>query len=179
MIDLSEETALWLHIAVNNTEILHQLNKKGKGNRFARFDDEGSIGTLSDLDPEIRLELRDGPVGHIQGNNNYMTDTMYRTVRVIGKYALNDFTAKAAMQQRAKAALVEAVRFLSGEYQGGRACNSKLLRMFDPSKITYELLDFATADSSTYCGMLMRVQFNCRIASTPALTYAPFVFPAP
>lgn len=177
MIDLKEEAAFWEFCAQKNSYIQHIPGKVGNGNRFARFNDEGTIGENTKLDSEIRLELRDAPIGSLaESDSSFMHDTMYRTVRVIGKVAQNDFTARIDMQQRCKAALFEIVQYAAKQQQDGDACSSNILKYFNVNRVQYEVLENATSDSS-FTGVLMKVQFMARIKPVAA-QYGAFVYPA-
>ena len=177
MIDLIEEAAFWEFCAQHNTIIQHQPNgDKLKGlYRFARFNDEGTIGELSHLGSP-RLEMRDNPVGIFDGNDaGYSYDTMSRLVRAIKKVEANNQPAKLAAQNDCKKALAEIVRYMTQQKEEGDTCAAKIIRMADVSGVTYEIIENATSDGS-FTGAQMRIKYTAGLDTTP-VAYGTFTYP--
>lgn len=177
MIDLTEEAAFWEFVAEKNSIIQHKPNgiKLNGEFRFARFNDEGNSGELTQLGSP-RLEMRDNPVGIFDGNDvGYEYDTMSRLVRVIKKVEANNQAAKVVAQNDCKKALAEIVRYIRQEKEEGDTCSAKIIRMADVSAITYEIIENATSDGS-FTGVQMRIKFTAGLDTTP-VTYGTFTYP--
>ena len=114
MIDLLEEAAFWEFCAQKNSFVQHTPGSKGKKNRFARFNDEGTIGELSNLGWP-RLEMRDAPFGNFNGTQTFMWDEMQREVRVITKLEKNNQNMKLLAQRDCKKALAQIVQFVQDQ----------------------------------------------------------------
>lgn len=172
MVNLVEEISFWEFIAEKNTYIQHQPNTSGLTNRFARFNEEGTIGELTDLGWP-RLELRDTPNGKINDNNaGYIWDELSRSLRIITKVERNNFTVKAQAQQDCKAALLQVITYIKGAQDSGQCCNSNILCMFDANSISYQVIEYATADAS-FTGVEMRIKLKATF-NPDEVTYGPY-----
>lgn len=172
-VNLEEEAAFWEHCARYNTIVQHKPDGKGKENRFARYNDEALIDQQSALG-DIRLELRDTPVGSIStSDSGYQLDTFTRTLRVVAKFELNDFDDKLAKQQQCKEALLEIVRYIEQQQEEGNTCGT-ILHMLDLKQIAYQVVETAAADA-TFTGIQMRIAFRQKL-SNAKVNYPPFAF---
>jgi hypothetical protein len=159
-IDLVQEVAFWEFCAEHNSIIMHQPGTAGNTNRFARFNEEGTVGELAKLGP-IRLELRDAPIGGIHESGAYQWDELQRMVRVIAKCEKGNFTDRVEKQQLCKSALLQIVAYIKASKDAGSTCNT-LIKMLDLNSISYEVIETATADTS-FTGVLMRIRFKAGI----------------
>lgn len=182
MIDLLEEEKFWEFVAEKNTIIQHKptatdAEKKQGLFRFARCNDEGTIGETSQLGSP-RLEMRDGPIGNFNGHNcAFIWDEMGRYVRVIKKVAANDTTAKKTAQNDCKKALAEIVNYIHNVQNGdsGDRCDSGIIRAFDVNSVQYEVIEKATADG-TFTGVGMKLKFRASVKNTNP-NYGNFSYP--
>jgi len=171
MINLVNEKNFWEFVAEQNTYVQHQPNTVGKMNRFAQYDEEATIGELSKLGFP-RLEMRSTAVGSLQGDLAlHTTDYLTRTIRIINKYTTGNFDQKKTVQQDCKAALLQILNYIQTAQEDGGSC-ATFLRYFDVNSVTYEEIDYATADASA-TGIMMRLQLRQSI-KWEEVTYAPF-----
>lgn len=160
-VNLIAENNFWKFIAENNTYIQHDpLAKPGKERRYARFNEEGTIGELSSLGWP-RLELRDAPAGRLGAAGEWTFDDMAREFRIISKVPLNDFDTKLQVQSDAKDAALQIIAYIKEAQESGDTCDT-IIKCFDVRSFTYEIIEYATADAS-FAGVLCRIRFRAGI----------------
>lgn len=160
-VNLIEENNFWKFIAENNTYIQHNPSAPaGKERRFARFNEEGTIGELSSLGWP-RLELRDAPRGGLRTAGEWCYDDMQREFRIISKVPQNDFDAKLQVQSDAKDAALQVIGYIKAAQENGDTCHT-IIKALDVASFGYDILEYASSDGS-FAGVICRIRFRAGI----------------